>query len=85
LQIGYMIFLLRALYYDVIDISQYIPANLRVKNLGSHSAEASSSILEPPRHPKVEYVPLGVMKLVFGSSSFSSKSDDNPNSNPIDS
>jgi hypothetical protein len=48
-----MIFLLRALYYDVINISQYIPANLRVKNLGSHSVEASSSILEPLRHPKV--------------------------------
>ena len=48
-----MIFLLRALYYDVINISQYIPTNLRVKNLGSHSAEASSSILEPLRHPKV--------------------------------
>jgi hypothetical protein len=26
---------------------------LRVKNFGSHSAEASSSILEPLRHPKI--------------------------------
>jgi hypothetical protein len=48
-----MILLLRALYNDVINISQHIPAYLRVKDLGCHSAEASSSILEPLRHPKV--------------------------------
>jgi hypothetical protein len=40
-------------YYDIIDICQHIPANLGVKNLGGHSAEASSSILEPLRHPKI--------------------------------
>jgi hypothetical protein len=48
-----MILLLRAFYYDVINISQHIPAYLRVKDLGCHSVEASSSILEPLRHPKV--------------------------------
>jgi hypothetical protein len=46
-------FLLRAFYYDVINISQHIPAYLRVKDLGYHSAEASSIIHEPLRHPKV--------------------------------
>jgi hypothetical protein len=45
--------LLRAFYYDVINISQHIPIYLRVKDLGCHPAEASSNILEPLRHPKV--------------------------------
>jgi hypothetical protein len=53
LQVGNMILLFHAFYYDVINISQHIPAYLRVKNLGCHSAEASSGILEPLRHPKV--------------------------------
>jgi hypothetical protein len=50
-------FLLHAFHYDVIDICQNIPANLRAENFGSHSAEASSSILEPLRHPKVAVSP----------------------------
>jgi hypothetical protein len=48
-----VIFLLRAFHYDIINIGQYIPAYLRMKDLGCHSAEASPSILEPLRHPKV--------------------------------
>jgi hypothetical protein len=52
-----MVFLFCALYYDIIDICQHISANLGVKNFGSHSAEASSSILEPLRHPKITIGP----------------------------
>jgi hypothetical protein len=48
-----VIFLLRAFYYDVINICQNIPANLRAEDFGSHSVEASSNILEPLEHPKV--------------------------------
>jgi hypothetical protein len=36
-----------AFYYDVIDICQHITTNLRVKNFGSHSAEASPAFLSP--------------------------------------
>jgi hypothetical protein len=53
LQVSNVILLLRAFYYNVINISQHIPAYLRVKDLGCHSSEASSSILEPLRHPKI--------------------------------
>jgi hypothetical protein len=53
LQISNVIFLLRAFHYDIINIGQYIPAYLRMKDLGCHSAKASSSILKPPRHPKI--------------------------------
>ena len=52
-------FLLRAFHYDVIDIYQNIPANLRAENLGSHYVEASFSILEPLRHPKVTIYTTG--------------------------
>jgi hypothetical protein len=53
LQISDMVFLLCAFYYNIINICQHIYANLGVENFGSHSTEASSSILEPLRHPKV--------------------------------
>jgi hypothetical protein len=45
LQINNVILLLRAFNYDIINISQHIPAYLRMKDSGCHSAEASSSIL----------------------------------------
>jgi hypothetical protein len=48
LQISNVIFLLRAFHYDIINIGQHISAYLGMKDLGCHSAEASSSILEPP-------------------------------------
>jgi hypothetical protein len=47
-----------------------IPAYLRMKDSGCHSVEASSSIFKPLRHPKIAICATGVMKLVFGSSSF---------------
>jgi hypothetical protein len=53
LQISNVIFLLRAFYYDIINICQHILANLGVEDFGSHPAEASSSVLEPLGHPKV--------------------------------
>jgi hypothetical protein len=56
LQISNMVFLLCALYYDIINICQHISANLGVKDFGSHPAEASSSILKPLGHPKVTIV-----------------------------
>jgi hypothetical protein len=52
-QISNVIFLLCAFHYDIINIGQYIPAYLRMKDLGCHSAEASSSIFKPLRHPKI--------------------------------
>jgi hypothetical protein len=47
------IFLLRTFDYDIINICQNILANMRAKDFGSHSAEASFSILEPLGHSKV--------------------------------
>jgi hypothetical protein len=52
-----VIFLLRAFHYDVIDICQNIPANLRAKDFGRHFAKASSGILEPLGHSKVAVGP----------------------------
>jgi hypothetical protein len=65
LQVSNMIFLFRAFYYDVIDVSQHIPAYLRVKDLSYHSAKASSSILEPPGHPKVTISTAGSYEACF--------------------
>jgi hypothetical protein len=70
MQISNVIFLLRAFHYDIINIGQHIPAYLRMKDLGCHSAEASSSIFKPLRHPKIAICATRVMKLVFDSSSF---------------
>jgi hypothetical protein len=53
LQISNVIFLLRAFHYDIINIGQHISAYLGMKDLGYHSGEASSNILEPLRHPKI--------------------------------
>jgi hypothetical protein len=53
LQISNVIFLLRAFHYDITNIGQHISAYLGMKDFGYHSAEASSSILEPLRHPKI--------------------------------
>jgi hypothetical protein len=64
-----LIFLLRAFHYDVIDICQNIPANLRTKDFSSHSTEASSGILEPLGHPKVAVGPTrgyeACLRLIF--------------------
>jgi hypothetical protein len=64
-----VIFLLRAFHYDVIDLCQNIYANLRAKDFGSHSVEASSSILEPLRHPNVAVGPTrgyeACLRLMF--------------------
>jgi hypothetical protein len=64
-----VVFLLCAFYYDVIEVCQNIPANLRAKDFGSHSAEASSSILEPLGHPKVAVGPTrgyeACLRLIF--------------------
>ena len=48
-----MILLLRASHNDIINIGQDISAQLRPQHLGCHSAEASTSILEPLMHPKI--------------------------------
>jgi hypothetical protein len=61
-----VIFLLRDFYYDTINICQHIPANLGVKDFGSHSAEASSSVLEPLGHPKVTVGSTGGYKACLG-------------------
>jgi hypothetical protein len=42
-----VIFLLRAFNYNIINIGHHIPAYLRMKDSGCHSAEASSIILSP--------------------------------------
>jgi hypothetical protein len=47
-----------------------ILAYLIMKDLGCHFAEASSSILEPLRHPKVTISTTGSYEACFGSSSF---------------
>jgi hypothetical protein len=47
LQISNVIFLLRAFNYDIINIGQHIPAYLRMKDSGCHSAETSSTFLSP--------------------------------------
>jgi hypothetical protein len=78
-----VIFLLCAFYNDIIDICQDIPANLRAKDFGGHSTEASSGILEPLGYPKVAIGPTRVMKLVLGSSPSSSRFDDSLTSSPI--
>jgi hypothetical protein len=52
-----VIFLLHAFYNDIIDICQDISANLRAKDFGGHSAEASFGILKPLGHPKVAIGP----------------------------
>jgi hypothetical protein len=58
-------FLLRAFYYNVIDISQKIPDNLRAEDFVSHSIEASSGILEPLEHPKVAVGPTRGYEACF--------------------
>jgi hypothetical protein len=69
LQISNVIFLLRAFHYDIINIGQHISAYLGMKDLGCHSAEASSSILEPLGHPKVAIGATGSyeasLRLIF--------------------
>jgi hypothetical protein len=66
LAISNVIFLLHAFYYDIINICLYILANLGVENFGSHPVEASSSILEPLRHPKVAVCPTGGYESCLG-------------------
>jgi hypothetical protein len=61
-----VIFLLRAFDYDIISICQHILANLGVENFDSHPAEASSSILEPLRHPEVVVCPIGGYEACLG-------------------
>jgi hypothetical protein len=61
-----VIFLLRDFYNDIINICQHILANLGVKNLGSHPAEASSSVLEPLGHPKVAVSSTGGYEACLG-------------------
>jgi hypothetical protein len=58
--------LLHAFDYDIINICQYIVANLRVKDFGSHPAEASSGILEPLGHPKVAVGPTRGYEACLG-------------------
>jgi hypothetical protein len=58
--------MLHAFYYDIIDICQNILANLRAEDFGSHSAEASSNILEPLGHPKVAVSPTRGYEACFG-------------------
>jgi hypothetical protein len=64
-----VIFLLRAFDNDIINIGQHISAYLGMKDLGCHSAEASSSILEPLRHPKIAIGATGSyeasLRLIF--------------------
>jgi hypothetical protein len=61
-----VIFLLRAFYYDIIDICQDTTANLRDEDFGGHSAKASSGILEPLGHPKVVVSPTRGYEAYFG-------------------
>jgi hypothetical protein len=69
LQISNVIFLLRAFHYDIINIGQYIPAYLRMKDLSYHPAEASSDIFEPLKHPKIAIGATGSyeasLRLIF--------------------
>jgi hypothetical protein len=60
-----VIFLLRSFYNDIIDICQDIPANMRAKDFGGHSAKASSGILEPLVHPKVAIGPTRGYEACF--------------------
>jgi hypothetical protein len=48
-----MALLLHASHNDTINRSQNIFAQLSTQHLSCHSAEASASILEPLKHPKV--------------------------------
>jgi hypothetical protein len=73
-------------YNDIINMSQDIPTKLCAQHLGCHSTESSTNIHEPLKHPKISIsVVRGYMKLVFVSTSFSSKSDDSLNNNLADS
>jgi hypothetical protein len=45
--------LLRASYNDIINIGQDISAKLCAQHLCCHPTEASASIIEPLRHPKI--------------------------------
>jgi hypothetical protein len=60
-----VVFLLHAFYYDIIDICQDIPINLRAEDFGSHSAEDSFGILEPLGHPKVAVSPTRGYEACF--------------------
>jgi hypothetical protein len=64
-----MAFVVLHFHYDIINIGQHISAYLGMKDLGCHSAEASSSILEPLRHPKIVIGATGIyeasLRLIF--------------------
>jgi hypothetical protein len=66
LQISNVVFLLRALHYDIINVGHHISAYLGMKDLGCHSAEASSSILDPLMHPKISIGATGSYEASLG-------------------
>jgi hypothetical protein len=61
-----VILLLHTLDYDVINICQYISANLGTQHSRCNFTEASSSILEPLMNPKIAICSTGGYEACLG-------------------